>query len=212
MKVHKKIVVCLDRDGTLIYDDKYYLGKTNDWRSKVKILPKVIQGIKILRKIPNVKIYMITNQPGVAVKNFRLLTSKRAHEVCKYVLKKLEEKGAKLDDYFLCDHATPNYVKSHQDMKFERKLVCNCNCIKPKLGMVFDALKLEGVKKNDVKIYVIGDRLSDVKTGINAKGTGILVPFENEPTNIEKVSKVKGSKYISKNFLDATRYIKNREK
>ena len=83
----KNILVCLDRDGTLIYDNKCNLGSQSDWKKKVKILPGVIKGIKELNKIPNIKIYMTTNQPGVAVKEFKLLTLKRAHEVCRYVVK-----------------------------------------------------------------------------------------------------------------------------
>jgi len=206
----KKTVICLDRDGTLIYDDKYHLGRTTNWRSKVKILPSVVKGIKQLRKIPNVKLYMITNQPGVATKTFPLLTLQRAHEVCRYVLKKLESKKAGLDGYFLCPHASPSYTRKRKERTFDTHLVCNCSCIKPKLGMVFNALKAEGVKKKDVNIYVIGDRASDVKTATNVKGIGILVPFKNGPEQKEIVKKIKGKTYIAKNFTDAVEYEKKR--
>ena len=208
--VKKKTTICINRDGTLIYDNKYHLGKTNNWRSKVKILPSVVSGIRQLRKIPSVKLYMITNQPGVATKTFPLLTLQRAHEVCRYVLKKLENKRAKLDGYFLCPHASPSYTRKRKDRKFDDRLVCNCSCIKPRLGMVFNALKVEGVKRKDVDIYVIGDRASDVKTATNVKGTGILVPFKNEHGEKEKAEKITGKMYIAKNFTDAVGYIKKR--
>ncbi len=44
----KKAIICIDRDGTLIHDEKdhLFLGRDNDWKSKVKILPYVIDGLK----------------------------------------------------------------------------------------------------------------------------------------------------------------------
>lgn len=196
-------IVLIDRDGTLIYDDSYHLGHTTNWRSKVRILPGVISGIKKLNKL-GVKIYIITNQPGVAVKEFPLLTQKRAEDVCKYVIKKLRSKGAYVDGYFVCGHASPSYVKTKK-FTFDTSLVCNCSCIKPNLGMVFSALKNEGLKKKDVKIFVIGDRVSDVKLAIKAKGYGILVPFNNR---IKEVDKVKGG-FVASSFLRACEFIKN---
>ncbi len=202
-------LICIDRDGVLIYDKKYHLGKSNNWKKKVKILPKVIEGIKLLKKIPSVKIYMITNQPGVAIKEFKLLDDKRVAQVCEYVLNKLEKKGAKLDGYFACGHATPDYVKKRKKYKFHKSKVCNCFCIKPNLGMVISSLEKEGLNFKKTKIYVIGDRASDVQTAINVKGTGILVPFINEPEQIKKMNK-KG--YIAKNFLEASKIVYKKNK
>ena len=98
----KKILVCLDRDGTVIYDNKYRLGRTYDWKTKIKILSTVIKGLKLLRIIPNVAIYVITNQPGVAIKNFPLLTLDRAHEVNQYILTQIKKIGGQIDGHFLC--------------------------------------------------------------------------------------------------------------
>jgi len=210
----KKILVLVDRDGVLIYDDKYHLGRTNNWKKKVKVLPKVVEGLKKLRKIKGVSVYMITNQPGIAVKNFPLLTMKRSSEVCKFVVDKLKKKGGLIDDYFVCPHASPAYTKKRKTYKFEKKLVCNCSCIKPRLGMVFNALKKEGITKENANIYVIGDRISDIKTALNIKGNGILVPFANEPGQIEMAKKIKQKSrvYIAKDFLGAANFIVTNEK
>lgn len=88
----KKTLICIDRDGTLIYDEKdhLFLGKDPDWASKMKILPGVIEGLKKLRNIPNASLYMITNQPGVAILDYPLLTVEKAHEVCRYVLDQIK--------------------------------------------------------------------------------------------------------------------------
>jgi len=89
----KKILVCVDRDGTLIYDNKYHLGRTDDWKSKIKILPTVIEGLRLLKTLPDVTIYIITNQPGVAIREFPLLTLDRAHEVNRYILTEIAKDG-----------------------------------------------------------------------------------------------------------------------
>jgi len=205
----KKTVICIDRDGVLIYDEKYHLGRTNNWKSKIKVLPHVVEGLKLLNKLSNVAIYLVTNQPGVAIKDFPLLTFARAHEVCRYVVDLLKKKGGHLDGYFLCAHASPAYAKRRSNYKFDKKLVCNCSCIKPRFGMVYDALEKEGIKPEQATIYVMGDRATDIQTAINAGGVGVFVPFENEPGQKEKVKEIKQKSkvYIAKNFLDAVNFI-----
>lgn len=209
----KSVLICLDRDGTIDYDKKYHLGHQRGWKSKVRILSNVVKGLKILRKIQGVKIYIITNQTGVAIKDFPLLTEKRAREVCQYIMDRLEDKGIKLEGYEICGKASHSYVKKRSNFKFEKKLVGNFSCIKPKPGMINSILNKEGVKRRDVKIYVIGDRFLDIKTALNIKGFGILVPFKNEPGEKEKVEKLKSkNKYIAKDFLDAAEFVVKKEK
>lgn len=202
----KNILLAIDRDGTLIYDNKIHLGHTNDWKKKIKILPKVKKGIKLLRtKLPDAKIYMISNQSGVAIKNFKLLTEERSSEVCKYISNKL-----KLDGYEICDHVKEDYVKRRPKYKFIKKLVCNCSCIKPRSGMITIILKKLNWNKKTTQIYILGDRYIDVKTALNANGVGILIPFKNEPKELNKLKKyIKNKKntYIAKDFLDACKKI-----
>ena len=208
----KKILIFVDRDGTLIYDKKYYLGSQNNWKSKVKFLPYVIRGLKLLNKNLNPNIYMITNQPGVAIKNFPLLTLEKAHEVSLYVMKLLEKKGVFLKGYDVCGKAHLSYARKRSEFEFDKKLIGNFSCIKPKPGMINIILKNEKLNKEQIKIYVIGDRFSDVKTALNAKGCGIMVPFKNEKGEKEKVRRLNSkNKYIAKNFLGAAKIIINRE-
>jgi len=211
----KNILICFDRDGTLNFDKKCHLGKQKNWKSRVVILPDVIKGLKELRKnIPYAKIYIITNQPGVAVKDFPLLTKKRVDEVCKYILNKINKNKVGIDGYRFCGKADLNYAKRHPELKFDKKLVGNYPCVKPNPGMVYDILKELKWKAKDTKIYVIGDRHSDVKTAINAGGFGIFVPFVARPEEIEKFKKEKINKkkyYISKNFMDCINFLIKKE-
>lgn len=207
----KQILICIDRDGTLINDNKYHLGHQKNWKQLVEILPKVTQGIKLLnKKIPNAKLYMISNQSGIAIKNFPLLTKKKSEEVCQYLIDKLKSKGAKLDGYEICGHVNQNYVRRRPQYKFDKTKICNCNCIKPKIGMVKEILKKLNWKQKETEIYVIGDRYIDVKTGLNANGYGILIPFKGEPGNIQRTkryTKPKDKTFIAEDFLGAVEYI-----
>ncbi len=208
----KKILIFLDRDGTLIYDKKCYYGSQKNWKSLIRLCQGVVSGIKLMRNIPNSKVYIISNQPAVAVKELPLLTMKRAIEVSKFVMGQLEKKGARIDDHEVCEHAPKSYVKSHPHFSFDKKLIGNFDCMKPNPGMINKIMKREKLSKKDVKIYVVGDRVSDVKTAFKVKGCGILIPFSKESKEKIGFKKIKNkNKYLAKNFLDASRFIVKQE-
>jgi len=210
----KQILICIDRDGTINYDDKYYLGSQKNWKDLIKFLPRVIEGIKILNKIPNVHIYITTNQSGIATKDFKLLTEKKAHIVTEEIISRLKKKGAKIDGYVVCPHVPESYTKKYPDRKFDKKLVCECACIKPKPGMIITAMQKENLLASETNIYVMGDRMSDVHTAHNVKGFGILIPFKEEggKEQIKLIKKLNHKEtHFSTNFLDAAKFIKKRE-
>lgn len=211
----RKTLICIDRDGTLIHDEKdhLFLGRDNDWPAKVRVLPGVVDGLKKMRKIPDSSIYMITNQPGVAIMDYPLLTVERAHEVCGYVVNKIREMGAVIDGHFLCPHADPEYARKKPGINFDPKLVHDCKCFKPSLGMVVDALKSENITADNAAVYVIGDRASDVMTALNINGFGILIPFENEPGEEEKVKRLNDQAHvhIAGNMIEAAEFVFERE-
>lgn len=212
----KKTIICIDRDGTLIHDSKehLFLGRDDEWRQKVEILPHAVEGLKLLNSIDDCAIYMITNQGGVAISDFPLLTEDRAHQVCQYVMEILEGMGGLLDGYFLCPYATPEYVNSRPNVKFHAHMVSEAQCLKPSLDMVFAVLKTEGITRENADIYVIGDRASDVQTALNIGGTGILTPFINEPNEDEKVQKMEEKEHIhiAADLLAAAEFILARVK
>ena len=210
----KKPIICIDRDGTLIHDSRehLFLGRDDQWRQKVEILPKAAEGLKLLNTIDNCGIYMITNQGGVAISDFPLLTEERAHEVCRYVMDVLKEMGGLMHGYFLCPYATPQYVKSRPNVNFHAHMINDRQCLKPSLDMVFDVLKAEGITPGNADIYVIGDRASDVQTALNIGGTGIFIPFINEPHEEEKVKKLEQQDdiHIAVDLVAAAQFILSR--
>jgi D-glycero-D-manno-heptose 1,7-bisphosphate phosphatase len=210
----KDTLICVDRDGTLIYDDEYHLGRTNNWKKLIKFIPESIKGLKLLnQKLPNAPIYVLTNQPGVSRNDFPLLTEKKADIVTKEIVNRIRKKGIKISGYFICPHPSPKYVKRHGNINFEKKMICNCQCRKPKPGMIKQALAAEDWKAKDTKIYMVGDRASDVAAALNINGRGILIPFVNTPNQKDWMKKLKKkNKYLAKNFLDAAKLIIETEK
>ncbi len=209
----KHILICLDRDGTLIYDNNYHLGSQKNWKSKIKLLPFIIKGLKLLKKLPNSHFYITTNQPGISRKDLLLLTKAKAKQVCKYIINKINEQGVQINYCFICEHPYPRYVKEHGGEKnFIKKNICNCQCMKPKPGMIKQALRKAKLKESNTSIYLIGDRVTDVQAAIKAKGLGILVPFQEKSEEIKKFKKLSSkNKFQAKNFLEAAKFIYKRE-
>ena len=52
----KEVLVFIDRDGTIIYDDRYHLGHQKDWKRKIKIMPQAVSAIKKLLHQTNLTI------------------------------------------------------------------------------------------------------------------------------------------------------------
>ena len=207
----KNILICIDRDDTLIYDNKYFLGHTSDWKKKVKLMKGVVQGLKLLNTLPNTALYMTSNQSGIAI--FPSLTPQRATIVCQYVLNLFKRKGARIDDLIFSRYVTPEYVKAHPKYHFNPHRIREDPWAKPHAGMIKEALKRQGWIRKKTNIYVIGDRASDVQSALNIRGFGILVPAKTEPHQKRKVLALKSKHiHITKDFLHAARFIVKREK
>jgi len=172
--------VFLDRDGVLNFDSGY-LANTN----KLKILPKVIEGLQKIKKL-GFKSIIISNQSGVARKYFDLKTMWAIDTKLKKLINKKE---ILLDDSFYCPH--------HPD--FDK----NCNCRKPKIGLIKKALKR--YRLDTSKSFFIGDNMEDVLCGKNAGCKTILVP-----KNLNKHVQAKPN-FIAKDLIEAACWIENNQ-
>lgn len=203
-----KKIVFVDRDGTLIGDNKLYLGHQENWKKKLKLLPGVAEGIKELNSRKDTAVYLITNQPGVAVKDFPHLTEDRAKEVSVEVMEMLSKKGAYIDNFRVCGHAPKKYRERRTEFKYIKKYTKECSCFKPKTGMLKSLMKERCVKFSKVNVYTIGDRASDTLTATKLKGHGILVPYKYSPNQEEKVRNLKNKNIlIEKSFDKAVKRI-----
>ena len=139
----KQILIFIDKDKTLVYDTGYP-GSRRNWKQMFKILPTVIKGLKKLKKVPNSKSYIITNQAGVAIKEFPLLTEKKSRQICEYTIKELNKKGANISGYEISPYVDKNFTKTHPQFTINKKyFVKKANYRKPNPGMVNTILKKE---------------------------------------------------------------------
>jgi len=138
--------IFLDRDGVInenIYEvDGKIMAPAN--LDQLKIIPKAKEGISKL-KGAGFKIIVISNQPGIA---FGYLDPKKLEEINNKIKKDLG-----VDEIYYC----PHHIKFTGD----------CNCRKPKTGLVEEAAKDYNISVPNS--YFVGDSLSDIQTGINAK-------------------------------------------
>jgi len=152
--------VFIDRDGTINFDSGYL--RTPD---QVKILPKVIDGLKLLKK-NDFKLFIITNQSGIGR---GLLTAQEAQEVNNMVLEKLGEPF--FETTLICPHKPKD----------------NCACRKPSTLLVEQAAK--NYNLNLASSYTIGDKTTDKELGFNMGGYGIKLG-ENGVNNILDAAKL----------------------
>ncbi|MCS7152193.1 MAG: HAD family hydrolase [Endomicrobia bacterium] len=167
--IDKYPIIFLDRDGTIIVD-KVYLNNPDE----VEFIDGVIDGLKKLYD-NGYKLVIVTNQSGVSRGKVSLDNLEKIHEKIKSIL---NAHGVSLFKIFYCPHLPED----------------NCECRKPKIGMVKE---IENII-NKEKSFVIGDKDSDIGFGKNLGiKTILLLPNEknNESGTTEKPDFVVSSFY-----------------
>lgn len=129
-----------DRDGT-INIEKNYLYKVEDF--------EFIKGIPELIKKYNDEGYVVivvTNQAGIARGYY---TEEDMNILHRYINEQLAKIGAHIDAFYFCPH--------HPDITGE------CNCRKPKTGMLEKAIKEWNIDVTESILY--GDKPWDIEAG-----------------------------------------------
>ena len=169
--------VFLDRDGTVNAGVPKY--ERVDSSDKVEILPNSIDALTLLAKM-DYGVLFVTNQAGLAE---GLISQEKFDAINNKVITEIASSGIKILKTFVCPHGEND----------------NCECRKPKPKLLLDAAKEFGIDLS--KSWMIGDRSSDVMTGVNAGVKSILVKT-GVPT-VESDQAV----YTAPTLLEAIRYI-----
>jgi len=148
--------VFLDRDGT-INEDVGYL----DNPERLKFLPRAVEAIKLLNNKVGIKVIVVSNQSGVARGFFSEETVKRIDEKMQ---EELLAQGASIDATYFCPH--------HPEIGKQPYRV-NCECRKPNPGLLLQAAREYGIELR--RSYMVGDKMSDIEAGVNARCRTILV-------------------------------------
>lgn len=220
-----KTIVFSDRDGTITYDENYYLGANHEWKKQVKIIETVVDGIKLIKSLKDTFFVIASNQAGVALKgkvddkDFDSLTEERLTEVKLFVLAKLAEEGIKIDGYYDCPYVHDRYAKKVIEQRgwevIPKYVQDDHPDIKPRTGMIHKAMKDLNLKVEDCQIFNIGDRSSDIELALNAGGIGILISAHKteERGDYEKVLEMQKENprkvFIAKDYLEAAKIIED---
>ncbi|MBI5224123.1 HAD family hydrolase [Candidatus Micrarchaeota archaeon] len=161
--------VFLDRDGTLIRDCGY-LHKICDF----ELLAGVSNGIKRLNNA-GFLVVLITNQSGIArgtfnESDFWTITNHLKAEIQR-------ESGAVIDAVYFCPHLPRSSLDS-PNPHVRLELIVDCNCRKPKSGMILDAAKALSIDLSNS--FMVGDRKVDVMAAVNAGCKPILIGDSKE--------------------------------
>ena len=152
-----KAAVFIDRDGVineLVYYQEQGMVDSPFTVEQFRLLAGVSEAIRKLHEL-DYKVVLVSNQPGIA----KCHISKETFEQIRQKMKEeLFQGGASLDGEYYCLH--------HPEAKVEQ-LKANCECRKPKPGLL-----LQAASDMDIDLscsWMIGDGLTDVKAG---KGAG----------------------------------------
>ena len=155
--MNKKKAVFLDRDG-VINKNKIDYVKTI---SELEIFPNIEIPIKKLKK-NNFYVIIITNQSAI---NRNLMTHEQLNEIHLHIQQYLKSFDTSIDNFYFCPHKPDE----------------NCNCRKPKSGMLLKAMKEFNI---DPKLsWMIGDNDSDIQAGLNVGCQTIKI---GEKINLQK--------------------------
>lgn len=143
-KQSSKKYAFLDRDGTLIFEpqDTFQV----DSIDKLKILDGVITGLRKLKK-NGYELIMVTNQNGIGTPSFPQANFEAPQKIMLSIFKK---NGIRFKEIYICPHLQSE----------------NCNCRKPKIGLIKNLLKENLINKNSS--FFCGDRTSDKLFARNA--------------------------------------------
>lgn len=168
--------IFLDRNGTLNVDAA---DEVVDSVDKVWLMKGVLDGMKVLASL-DYKLFILTNEVGLARKRF---TPEQYHAINNKVLELIAPSGAVIAKTYVCPHEP-----------FE-----NCECRKPKPGMVKQALA--DFPEIDISSsWVIGDKLSDVGLASTLGAHMILVDAAGKYTR-------NAAEFVVSDFAEAAKII-----
>ncbi len=142
-------LVILDRDGVINHDSDQFIKNPDEW----KPIPGSLEAIARLTQA-DYHVVVATNQSGVGRGLFDMPTLNAIHDK---MHRAVAHAGGRIDAVFFCPHAAD----------------ANCNCRKPKSGMIEEIAERYNVSLKGVP--AIGDSLRDLEAAARLGCQPILV-------------------------------------
>lgn len=156
-----------DRDGVLI-KNYGYICKIE----KIKWLKGVFKAINFLNK-KKIKVFIVTNQSGVARGYFTIDELKVFH---KFMIKVLKKNNCKIEEIFFCPHHKEGIIKKYSK---------NCSCRKPNNKMILKIMNKYKLKSDN--LFMIGDQKTDY---LCAKKSKIFFQYKKKTSLDRQVKKI----------------------
>ena len=142
-------LIILDRDGVINYEREQFIKSPDEWRP----IPGSLEAIARLNHA-GFRVVVATNQSGLGR---RLLDTATLISIHEKLHKALSQVGGRIDAVFFCPHTAD----------------ADCDCRKPKPGMLLDIGQRFGVELTGVPC--IGDSLRDLQAAEACGAQPILV-------------------------------------
>ena len=152
--------VFIDKDGTLIKDVPYNIDP-----SFIVFEDGAADALKILKK-NNFLLIVVSNQPGIAKGFFSIRDMENVYTA---IQQKLSQCNVQLDAFYYCPHFEEGAVQ---------QFVMDCDCRKPKPGLLLTAAKDFDIDLQ--QSWMVGDILDDIEAGNAAGCKTILLDNGNE--------------------------------
>jgi D-glycero-D-manno-heptose 1,7-bisphosphate phosphatase len=179
--------VFLDRDGTMIEDVGYL-----DRIDRLNLFPYTVDAVRLLNRA-GFKVVVVTSQNGIAK---GVLTEEFLGQAHAHLSTLLEAGGAKVEGYYYCPHSPHAPVERYRT---------DCDCRKPKPGMILAAARDHGLEL--AKSFVVGDRWRDIQMGVAAGTEAILVETGYGRSEAGRAPEGLGAVPVVANLIEATSFI-----
>lgn len=142
-------LIILDRDGVINFDSDQFIKSPDEW----KPIPGSLEAIARLNQA-GYRVAVATNQSGIGRGLFDMPTLNAIHDK---MHKSLAQVGGRVDAIFFCPHTSE----------------ANCECRKPKSGMVEEIAARFGMSVKGVP--AVGDSLRDLEAAARLGAQSYLV-------------------------------------
>ena len=176
--------VFLDRDGTVIHARHY------PSRPEEIVLYDGVGPELAALKAGGFRLVLATNQSGLAHGYFTAGDLTAMHD---HLQAQLAADGARLDAIYVCPHHPGGAIA---------ELATECNCRKPKPGMLVQSAR--DLNLDLARSWMVGDILDDIEAGNRAGCRTILVDLGTESPPAQSIRK---PDFIARNSLHALRII-----
>jgi rfaE bifunctional protein nucleotidyltransferase chain/domain len=183
----KNILICLDRDGTIIKNNDFF-GRNKDWINEIEFNKDLISFISYLQTKYKTTTIVLTNQAGIARQFF---DHKRLTDINNYIDLECSSKGIKINNWQYCPYVDSLYASKHPELNLDPKYIQTKTKRKPNVDMVLDGLKELNMDIKDFdEIIIVGDRNEDKELAHNLNAKFINVKNKRYEELLEQAKNI----------------------